>query len=173
MRAGQPRRVYLDTMILAYHLGSPSGAAVLNRNLNFLTKISARQVVGIVSTFTVAECISVLAKAHAERNGTAPTLVQLAQAKEKIEQFIRSMGIELEDSDALCFDPNGNVNVFARTVQLELTSPPALGRDRKWRTFGGADVLHVIFAERSDADDFATFDEGFRNMNSQVVPVLL
>jgi len=124
--------------------------------------------VGIVSTFTVAECLAVLALAAARRSGTPPTLQQIAHAHDMIMRFVRAAGLELRDSDALCISPEGSVNAFARVLQMELTTQPVQGEDGEWRGLGGADALHVAFAERSDCDDLASHDQGFRSMQSSV-----
>lgn len=160
-------------MILAYHLGTSARAATFDRNQRFLNRVTNGQIVGVVSTFTVAECIAVLAAAYAERDGAAPTAKQLGEARNRIEGFVRAAGIEMQDADVLCQSPEGRANAFARVMQIALSTRPSRGRDGRWRNVGGADALHIAFAERSDSDALATFDEGFRNMRSPVSLMLV
>ncbi len=159
----EPPRAYLDVMILAYHLGTISGNVTFSRNERYLNKVIGRQIIGVVTSFSVAECVGVLAEAYAERDGAAPTTEQLEAARQRIERFTRAAGIEMQDSDALSHSTGGPVNIFSRALQIQLATRPTRGTDGEWRTVGGADALHLVFAERADCEQFATFDQGFRN----------
>jgi predicted nucleic acid-binding protein len=160
-------------MILAYHLATTTGNATFSRNERYLNKVIEKKVIGVVTTFSVAECVGVFGEAYAERDGVAPTTDQLEAARQRIERFIRAAGIEKQDSDALSHSVEGPVNVFSRALQIELATRPTRGRDGEWRTVGGADALHLVFAERADCEQFATFDQGFQNAPPPVKIVMV
>jgi len=159
----EPPRVYLDVMLLAYHLGTGAREVTFSRNERYLNKVIEREVIGVVTSFSVAECVGVLAEAYAQRDGVAPTPEQIEAARQRIERFIRAAGIEKQDSDALSHSTEGPVNIFSRALQIQLATRPTRGHDGEWRTVGGADALHLVFAERADCEQFVTFDQGFRN----------
>jgi len=171
--AEEPPRVYLDVMILAYHLSTDPGNLTFSRNERYLNKVIEKRLIGVVTTFSVAECVGVLAEAYAKRDGVAPTTDQLEAARQRIERFIHAAGIEKQDSDALSYSIEGPVNVFSRALQIQLATRPTRGTDGEWRTVGGADALHLVFAERADCDQFATFDQGFRNAPPPVTVVMV
>ena len=172
-KAAEPPRVYLDVMLLAYFLGTTATDATLVRNRRFLDKVIEKKIIGVVTTFSVAECVGALAVAYAQRDGVAPTVEQLEAARQRIERFIRAAAIEKQDSDALSYSVEGPVNLFTRALRIQLVVRPTRGTDGRWRTVGGADAIHLVFAERADCDQFATFDQGFRNAPGPVRIVMV
>ncbi len=160
-------------MILVYELGTATGITFA-RNQRFLQKIIDGDMVGVVSTFTLAECITVLAVGYAQRDGKAPSAEQLQEVGTRVEKFIRAAGIELQDADKLSRSEEGDADLFSRVMQTASSTFPVKssrpGRNGKpdWRTTGGADILHIVFAERSGCHELATHDEGFRSMKSTV-----
>ncbi len=165
-------RIYVDTMVwvraLLEHSHQDHAQAAL-----LLHDLEAGRLIGIATTFVIDEYVGVAQRLLAKANHREPTPSEVRRAETLLAQTLDSFGIELYDSDEISAELGGLSSIFKEGATIIRQARPTQGRDGKWRSVGGADGLHIAFAERTAADFLATSDEGFRNMGSNVRPAIL
>ncbi len=143
----------------------------LNPNAQrFFTDIEQQKFKGITSSFVKTEFLSVMKRLLAEQEKKLPDKSSIEFVWKKFNQFLNEMGIEEFDADDLA---NQDGRIFVDSQRLVEDSTIVQGKDGKWRTLNGADSLHVLLAERSNADKLMTNDEGFRTSKSAVQVIFL
>ncbi len=165
-----PKAVYIDTMIFVYHL-LPSPSTFLSRkSALFIKDIEQGKYIGIVTSFTIAEYISVIKGLLCKKRNKQITSAETLAIKTKLEQFITQMGIVLYDSDTLATKHA----IFADCENIIEQDVPSLGKhDGKWHYLKGADALHLAFANSVNAEAIATFDDDFRGVCGAVRPLII
>jgi len=162
-------RIYIDAMVIVYHLGSDTASRLFELNARFLSRVKRGEVEPVVSTFCLTEAAAVIVELLTKQRDRLPTQTERERIQTRIEQFVDAFGLEVLSADELVALPDGEVDLFARTKQIIDAAKPVQGSyDRKWRMVGGADAIHVALAERAKANILATFDEGFRTVQSPV-----
>jgi len=166
MRIPPGSRVYIDTMVWIYHLFEQNHvmATCCER---FLQEIEDGHLTGVSSSFTVQEALEVAKRSFSRKRNRPPGQAELAQIEGIIDGALRDLGIELHDSDRLTGLGGAPPDLFARTGEIIKQSRPYLCPDGAWRAVGGADAIHLAFSERSNADYYATCDQGFKGQVSR------
>jgi len=161
-------------MVIVYHLGTETPSPIFQLNMRFLQRLKAGEVEGVVTTFSLTEAASVIVELIAGQLDRVLTDAERARVHTRIQQFVDAFGLEVLSADELVALPDGEVDLFARTKQIVDRAKPVQGsRDRRWRMVGGADAVHVALAERANVSSLATFDEGFRTVESTVTIEIL
>lgn len=125
---------------------------------------------GIISTFTIAEYISVIRHILSNKRDRQVTSIEILKMKKKIEEFIAKMGIALYDADSLAH----KMTLFSECEHIVENSTSFKGRiDRKWHCVKGADALHIALALSVSAESIATFDDDFRGASGTINPLML
>lgn len=162
-------RIYIDTNTFVYQLINQNHW--LNAKTNsFFARIVNQDFVGATSSFVRTEYLAVIKGILSRRSGTVASQNSIDIALKAFDDFLNNMGIEFYDSDELA---NIDGKLFEESHRRVETALPTLGGDGKWRPLNGADSLHLLFAERTSSDEFATSDQGFKGINSPVVPHIL
>lgn len=163
------RRAYIDTMVFIYHFKKHS---LTPKADSFFRDIENGKYVGVATSFTVAEYLSVMRKALTEARDKPPTTMDTSRLRKEIEEFISSMGIEYFDADTLVSPIYGKL--FSTTENIVENAKPLKNlRTLKWFLVNGADALHVTLATRTGADLYATFDDDFRGVDGWIRPLML
>jgi len=160
-------------MVWIYHLVNPSHPLEKHcqRLLNDLVR---GRVKGIASSFVVHEVVDVTRRLLAEKRNREAPQADLEAMEERVEREMARLGVDIHDADVLALNQTGQSVVFDRAADISRASGASQGRhDRRWRTVGGADSIHVALAERSGASHYATCDEGFRKLVANVQPTIL
>jgi predicted nucleic acid-binding protein len=158
-------------MVFVYHFLSSATTQFLTAKSNsFLRDIERGKYVGIVTSFTIAEYLSVMKGLICNRRNGQVTSLEIAAIKSKLEQFITQMGIMLYDSDSLA----SKNPIFGNCENIVEGSSAFKGkRDRKWHYVRGADALHVALAMSVNAEAIATFDDDFRGASGFINSLML
>jgi len=165
-------RVYIDTMIWIYYVIT-TGHGLAPYCEKLLKDIESGNITGVVSTFTLGEIVGVAKKVLAERQHRNPNTQEVEKIIQAVEKEIENLGIEVHDADILAEGEWQGSRLFERADELLLDSSSTLGSDGKWRSLGGADALHLVFAERAVVDYLATCDQGFKGISSSVSPAIV
>lgn len=175
MTAGIADAVYIDVMVFVYFLLSPRYYGISQKSRAFFKDIQDGKYVGKVSTFSVMEYVGVAKAIISEQRKKEITHKETLAVKDTILQFIRDMGIELYDADELVVQQDmAKCSLFSESESLLENATPMLGRnDGKWHSLKGADSLHLVFALRTNAEYFATFDDDFRGVKNTVRTLMI
>ncbi len=172
-------KVYIDTMILIYHLIDPTHPEERHCR-RFLKEIETGHLTGVVTTFVVHEAVDVAKRLMAKRYGRELSLLELQAVQEDIERELNRLGVEQHDADALAIAALGQAPVFERSGHIIFHSGSTRtsinttrGRQDVWKSVGGADAVHISFAERAGASHYATCDSGFSKLSGNVTPAIL
>ena len=172
-------RAYIDTNVFVYHLVDPSHPQERFCS-RFLQDIEDGNVTGVVTTFVINEFQAVTKGILARANGAEPSPGDLVGPMEDLEKLFNDLGVEERDADALAGDMTGRSVVFGDSIRVINDAGVARvaywKRGRRvvdWRTIGGADALHAIYAERAGATHVATCDKAFRRLRGPVAPAVL
>ncbi len=158
-------------MVFVYYLTRREGTSH-SQATRFFRDVNNQKYKAVTTTFTRSEYISVLKAVLAETSGSPPSPTAMAMALDTFDRFVVSIGVEVQDSDRLV--GTGFAPLFSECENVCMSSDPIRGtRDGNWRTVGGADALLIIFAERSKADVFATFDQGYKGMKRPALRPLM
>jgi predicted nucleic acid-binding protein len=153
-------------MLFVYHLGRPKSDTFHKLAVQFFLDIENGNYEGVITTFTQTEYIAVMKELLSQRIGAPLSLTQLNTLRSEFETFIDKEGIELLDSDDLSTSV-GHCEIFKWSSQVVDACRAVMGRhDYKWRTIGGADAIHAVFANRAGSDLLVTFDGGFKAISS-------
>ncbi len=163
--------VYIDTMVLVYYfLSSPRNETLTKKSKSFLKDIENQRYMGIITSFTIAEYLSVIKGVLCDkRNGNVLTS-DISTVRERLEQFISQMGIILYDADTIA----NKSAVFSECENMVERSGVYKGKyDCKWHYLKGADALHLALAKSVNAEAIATFDDDFRGGGTTISPLML
>jgi len=164
-----PHKTYIDVMVFIYHLLYDKSFILSRKSENFFKDVEAGNIVGVVSSFSVAEYVGVMKRFISKKLKRPITLSETRMLKEVLTDFISKLGIILYNSDDLVIDASGKCSIFYESGILTENSKPSLGvSDRKWHTLCGADALHTLFAIRTNSSHIATFDQDFKDVEDQL-----
>jgi predicted nucleic acid-binding protein len=153
-----------------YFLSSPSNQMMTKKTKSFLKDIENQRYMGIITSFTIAEYLSVIKGALCNRKNGNVSPSDIATVKAQLEQFIDKMGIMLFDADTIA---NKNP-VFSECESMVESSGVYKGkRDHKWHYLKGADALHLALAKSVKAEAIATFDDDFRGGGTAISAIML
>lgn len=148
------------------------GKAQKKKLQSYLKDIERGKFQGMLTDFVIAEAIGALMRAASTAEGRELSPTDRILIEETIEELVDDLGLIVHGSDVLAGPPNEPADVFA-TIRNLIASTTPVKYHRKWRHFGGADALHLLFAHRAGADCIATFDQDFRSATQPVVPFFI
>lgn len=167
----QLKRVYIDANIFIYQLFKVNKPVIQSKVQRFFYDVQNKKLVGVTSSFTRSEYFAVAKALLCEMLGKVPNKQTLDKALEDFDKFVNQMGIEQFDSDDLA---NMDGKLFAEAHDRIDKSTNTYGNfDKKWHGLNGADSLILLFAERSNSQEIATNDDGFKGINSNVQPLMV
>jgi len=170
MSSSKPK-IYLDTNILVYHLmGKPQKLAQQSGRL--LLDIEKGRYTGTITTWTRTEFLGVVKTFLAQSNNRNPSTDEMLRAEKMLTDLISELGLELQDADVLASQA-GQTRLFAESDKILRNSSAVQRTDGRWTAIGGADSIHCVLAQRSGAQELATFDEDFRGISIQGVRTLI
>jgi len=156
-------------MLFIYHLLPGKSYNLSRKSKNLFKRIEAGGIVGVVSSFTVMEYISVMKRFISSKIKRPITYQETTIMKKMLMDFIAKMGIFLYDSDSLTVDATGYCSLFTECEEFIEEHIPSKGADdKKWHTLNGPDALHLIFAIRTNSTYLATFDDDFKDVKGQI-----
>lgn len=158
------RRTYIDTMLFVYQLATSRTDRRNKLSSQFFKEVEGGSYEGVITTFTYAEYLAVMKETLSKRLGAQLSHTQIETLKNEFESFVDKQGIEVLDADDLSSGV-GRCEIFGWSSQVVERTGTVQGADRRWRTVGGADAIHVVLANRAGAELLATFDEGFKVVN--------
>lgn len=140
------------------------------KSKSFLKDIENQRYMGIITSFTVAEYLSVIKGVLCDKRNGNVSPSDISTVRAQLEQFISQMGIILYDADTVA---NRNT-VFSECENMVENSGVYKGkRDYKWHYLKGADALHLALAKSVNAEVIATFDDDFRGGGTTIAPLML
>lgn len=162
-------------MLFVYYFTNNPKSTLRNKALKFFQDIKDGQVMGIVTTFTLIEFIGVMKNISSENKKINPSKSDISRWETNFETFIGALGITLYDADNLLIaQGSSNCTFFQDCSQIINDSDAILGKgDKKWHVLKGADSIHVLFAERLNADLIVTNDDDFKGIKTRVKPCIL
>lgn len=161
-------------MAFVYQLSGATGH-LFRKSQSLFNDIQSGHIIGVVSTFTISEYLSVIRNAIAKQSGAPPTQQQMMTAETTLRSFLSGMGMELQDADVLIGSSSTRPPVFADTHQIITDSTSVQRfRDHEWTGPGGADAILISLALRMSASRFATFDEGYKGIRvAGITPLMI
>jgi predicted nucleic acid-binding protein len=169
--AQQLKRVYIDTNIFIFQLFNVKKPFIQSKVQRFFYDIQNQKLIGVTSSFTRSEYFAVAKELLSELLGKFPDKATLDKALKNFDDFVNQMGIEQFDSDALA---NMDGKLFADAhIRIDKSVNTYGNFDKKWHGLNGADSLILLFAERSNSQEIATNDDGFKGINSVVKPLIV
>lgn len=169
-----PERVYVDTNVFVHHLfatpNDPKEGEFVRRTTMFFLDVEKQKYKAVTSTFTLTEYRGVMKRIISDRAGRIATHQEVEETVQKLEDFIRSEGIEVFGADDLI--QVGYSPLFGDCDRIvEKASPIYTAKGHK--SIAGADGLLTALADRCQAHYVATFDTGFKGLKWAVVPLIL
>jgi hypothetical protein len=166
--------VYIDTNVFGYVL-LPNQKQYLGKKAeSFFQDIVNGKYLGITSTLTQIEYLSVAKRLLSQYKGNQITSHEEQAVMNDLDQFIDTLGIGLINADESSSDPSGMVNIFSSTRQIILIANAIFNVSKKqWQMIGSIDSLMTNLAIRAGAQLFATFDKGFKGLNNPSITALL
>ena len=170
-----PQKIaYIDVMLFIYYFTNSPGSKLRNKALSFFQEIRTGKVMGVVTTFTINEFLAVMKKITSNNNKANPSQANISQWEGNFERFISALGITLYDADNLLMAQGSNCSFFLDCSQIIKDSDALLGsRDGLWHVLNGADSIHVLLAEKLNADLIVTNDDDFKGIKTRVRPCIL
>jgi len=169
--------VYIDTHVLAYRLLTSYNAGLQSKSVKFFKDIETGKYRGIVSTLTRLEYRGVVKKVLSNYCNRAISAYEEQVALDDFDEFLENMGIGLVDADLLSRDSSGMISdIIQKSEDILIPASPIYNpRAMKcpWTAMGGADALITNLAIRCDADYLATFDRGFKGLNSPYISTII
>lgn len=166
-------RTYIDTNVFVYMLiPDPAySGEYLRKSKKFFQDITLGLYEGIISTYTETEYKGVVKKVISEINKCHITPKEENLALTDFRNLIATAGIGITDSDSLLKN-SIKMDIF-QAADLIVDSSGPIHHANHWKNIGGSDAIIVDLAIRSGASRLATFDRGFKGLNSSLIKPII
>src|SRR2546422_8870531 len=81
-------RIYIDAMVIVYHLGSDTASRLFELNARFLSRVKRGEVALVVSTFRLTEAAAGIVELPTKQRGRLPPQTQRDRNQPGSEQLV-------------------------------------------------------------------------------------
>ncbi len=178
-RQSNAPRYYLDTCVLVNYFKTYNKTHGIRATM-FLSRIQSGIYKGVVSDFCLIEFMRVLRRACYDIEGKRDPLVWEAEFKKAVEALFKMRNLEMISEKHFATSSGESPSfhmVLEEAARMMRTYHGRVEADSKlqfkYSGLSAADCIHVFLAKRYQCNGLATFDHGFEECKSEIMPLIL